>query len=369
MAQQIHSVRVRTGLEPRREPYWGTPIEKGRYLGFRKLDAATGTWIARLRDDDGRQRYRSLGQATREFDYTRAKKAAEAWFANVDAEVSDDAPTVAAVCREYVAELKADGRDRAKRDAEGRFKLYVYEDPIGKVRLDKLRASHVKNWRQRIPGSLANQNRNLTALRAALNLAVHNRRVNSARAIEWRSIKPHKHADKRREIFLDLKQRRALIAACNGALRDLVEAAALTGARPGELVKLKRSDFEARTGVIAFTGKTGPRRVPLSPAAVDFFKRVAKGKLPGATLLPRPDGEPWDRWFTEVREAAAKAKLPHGVTLYVLRHSWITEALRSGMSTLDVARLTGTSLQMIEKNYGHLVHDSARERLAGVTML
>ena len=29
----------------------------------------------------------------------------------------------------------------------------------------------------------------------------------------------------------------------------------------------------------------------------------------------------------------------------------------------------GTSLQMIEKNYGHLVAGSARERLAAVTML
>jgi len=34
-----------------------------------------------------------------------------------------------------------------------------------------------------------------------------------------------------------------------------------------------------------------------------------------------------------------------------------------------VARLTGTSVGMIEKHYGHLVADSARERLAAVVML
>ena len=183
-------------------------------------------------------------------------------------------------------------------------------------------------------------------------------------------MKVHKGADKRREIFLDLKQRRALIDACEGvALRDLVEGAVLTGARPGELVALKRSAFDSRTRVITFTGKTGSRTIPLSPAAVELFKRAAKGKTPNAPLLPRPDGEPWDRWFTEFKRAVTKAKLPSAVVLYTLRHSWITEALTSGMSTLDVARLTGTSLQMIEKNYGHLVHDSARERLAAVTML
>jgi hypothetical protein len=39
------------------------------------------------------------------------------------------------------------------------------------------------------------------------------------------------------------------------------------------------------------------------------------------------------------------------------------------MGTLDVARLAGTSLLMIEKYYGHLVSDAARLRLANVEML
>jgi hypothetical protein len=39
------------------------------------------------------------------------------------------------------------------------------------------------------------------------------------------------------------------------------------------------------------------------------------------------------------------------------------------MSTLDVARLTGTSLAMIDAHYGHLVAAAARERLAAVRML
>ena len=34
-----------------------------------------------------------------------------------------------------------------------------------------------------------------------------------------------------------------------------------------------------------------------------------------------------------------------------------------GMSTLEVAKLVGTSVMMIEKYYGHLVHATARERL------
>ena len=55
-----------------------------------------------------------------------------------------------------------------------------------------------------------------------------------------------------------------------------------------------------------------------------------------------------------------------GGSSLLLRHSWITTALTSGMSTLDVTRLVGTSLLMIEKYYGHLVVDAARLRLANV---
>lgn len=70
-----------------------------------------------------------------------------------------------------------------------------------------------------------------------------------------------------------------------------------------------------------------------------------------------------------MRAAAEKAGLPNGVCLYTLRHSFITQALMDGVSTLDVARITGTSLAMIEKHYGHLVMREARERLDRVKLL
>ncbi len=58
-----------------------------------------------------------------------------------------------------------------------------------------------------------------------------------------------------------------------------------------------------------------------------------------------------------------------GVCLYTLRHSFITQSLMDGMTTLDVARISGTSLGMIERHYGHLVMNAARERLELVNLL
>ena len=371
MSHEVHKVSVRNALTPRREPYWGPPLAEGRYIGVRKRSDGTCTWVARLRDDDGKQRYRSLGQAGDRFDYHAAKRTAEEWFAGFEADVHNAPLTVAQACREYVEDLKAEGRTGTAADADGRFRRTVYDNAIGKVVVEKIKTTQLKTWRNDLPGGKSSQNRYLNTLRAALNLAVRHRRVNPAVAERWKAVKPHSNADKRRSIYLDLKQRRALLKACDGAFRDLVEAAMLTGARPGELATLRRSDFDGRTGTITFNGKTGSRSVPLSPSALALFNRVSKGKHPSAYLLTQDDGKPWKRsdWDHLMRDARAEAELPSGTVLYTLRHSWITEALRSGMSTLDVARLTGTSLAMIQKHYGHLVAESARDRLADVEML
>jgi integrase len=363
----IRTKRARAELSPRRAPYF-VKITPRLSLGFR---AGAGTWIARLWDDERRNYdYRPLKDST---DYDEAVKAALAWTESRDEGIDDRPPTVTDIGKEYVKELR-DGQKRegAAYDAEVRFKRALYDDELGAMRLDKARTKHYMAWRNRVAGTPAAQERSWRTLRAALNLAVRNRRVSAAVEIEWRSVPALKAADGRRDLFLDRAQRRALIDACEGGLRDLVEAAAVTGCRPGELVKLKRGDFDARTKTLAVRGKTGERRMPLAPAAVALFERLAENKLPAAPLLMQDDGRPWTQtvvWSLGIRDAAKRAELPDGVVLYTLRHAFITEALRAGMSTLDVARLTGTSLPMIESHYGHLVAGDAAKRLAKVKLL
>ena len=146
-------------------------------------------------------------------------------------------------------------------------------------------------WRQGTGLSRCSQNRTMTALRAALNLAVQNRRVGADRAIEWRLVKQHSHAEGRRDLFLDLDQRWRLIDAAGGAVGDLIAAIAFTGARPGDLRKARRSQFDSRTASISFSAKGHPRTVPLPQAALPLFDRLAKDKLPNAWLFTRSDGE------------------------------------------------------------------------------
>jgi integrase len=371
MAQEIHKSKVRQALQPRREPYWGAPLARGRVLGFRKIDANTGSWVARMRNETGHKVYRALGYLAETFDFENAREAAQTWFRSQDAGVSNNEATITKACREYVEDRRREKGEGCAHDAEKRFERTVYDTPFGAIPLDRLRTPRIKEWREGLKLSKGTSNRTLTALKAALNLAVANRLVHPIAAREWADVKAYANATQRRSLFLDLRQRRRLLGTAEGALKDLMEAAALTGARAGELVGATRSQFDARLKTITLKGKVGARTIPLSPPALKLFKRLVKGKLPGAYLLTRDDGKPWGHsdWDELVRAAGTQAKLPAGVCLYTLRHSFITQAITDGMTTLDVARLCGTSVGMIEKHYGHLVADAARKRLAAVTML
>lgn len=371
MATEIHKARVRDALTPRREPYWAVGIEKGCHIGFRKIDAERGSWIARRRNEDGAKVYRSLGEVTAAFGYDDAVRSAREWFAQREAGVVSDDATVETICREYVEDRLREKGEACATDLRQRFARTIDGTPFGRLPVERLRTETIKRWRDGLEMARGSKNRTFTALRAALNHAVRNRRVSGNVAVEWRSIQQYRDADQRRTIFLDLDQRRRLIANADPAVADLITAVALTGARPGELVTARRSQFDERLGVITLSGKAGRRTVPLSPAAIAHFVQLSRSKLPGAYLLTRSDGKPWGHsdWDKLVRAAAAKAELPAGVVLYTLRHSWISEALAGGMSTLDVARLTGTSLAMIDAHYGHLIAAAARERLAAVRML
>jgi integrase len=370
MTLQIWKVRVRESLSARREPYWGPPLGEGKGLGMRKIDATQSRWIAKLRNDSGHHS-KVVGDVTAEFDYEKARDAALRWFRSYESGITDDAYTVEQACKDYVRDRMAEKGQDCAHDAEMRFTRTIYGKELGRKPLAKLWVSDIKKWRQGTQLSKSSQNRTMTALRAALNLAVQNRRIGADRAIEWQLVKQHSHAENRRDLFLDLDQRRRLIEAAGGAVGDLIAGIAFTGARPGDLRKARRSHFDVRTASIFFSVKNHPRTVPLPRAALPLFTRLAKDKLPNAWLFTRDDGKPWAHsdWDELVRAAAEKAELPRGVCLYTLRHSFITQALMDGISTLEVARITGTSLAMIEKHYGHLVMTQARERLEHVKLL
>ena len=69
-----------------------------------------------------------------------------------------------------------------------------------------------------------------------------------------------------------------------------------------------------------------------------------------------------------IAKAVREAKLPQNATAYTLRHSTITDLVTGGLPLLTVAQISGTSAEMIEKHYGHLIRDAAVEALASLAL-
>lgn len=214
-------------------------------------------------------------------------------------------------------------------------------------------------------------NRDMSALRAALNYAKSQDKVTSD--IAWaEELKPIEKAGRRRELYLDRDQRRALIAKASADLGAFLRGLAYLPLRPGALAALKVGDFDKRIHVLRVgTDKHGQdRKIRLPKATADFLAECSKDKLPAAPLFTRADGRPWDKemWKWPMKDAAKAAGLPPETVAYTLRHSVITDLVSEGLPTLTVAQISGTSVAMIEKHYGHFRSDGAADALAKLAL-
>lgn len=377
MPSRIDTSSGRKALEPRREPYWSR-VEAGAFVGYRKLSEGEGTWIARWRDESGKQRYQALGHHDH---YDAAVKAARRWFDQCR-EGAPDVVDVAEACRRYVEDRRREKGEATAGDAEGRFRRHVYQASIGKILLHELRASHLTDWRNGLVviddddeddpdaerRAKDSANRDLATLKAALNLAYRLGLVNATAA--WDRVQSFQKVAQRRERFLTVTERRKLLAAAPPAFTRLLRALLLTAARPGEIAAARVADLDG-AGLLTLQGKTGRRTIPLSPAALKHLVACAGKRPADAPLVTRDDGTAWrrDQWRDAMQETRKAAGLDEDVVLYTLRHAAITEMLVGGLDPLTVARIAGTSVAMIQKHYGHLVKDGIVAKLAAVKMV
>ncbi len=380
----LKSKTSRAALKPRREPYWHC-IGVGLYLGFRRTREGHGTWIARKLEAPGGKKYLlhshgALPDVRPEDAFDEASRMTQVWSGGVEAGATHRAVTVEEACTTYVDDLKTHKGDASAKDAAGRFTRLVYGKPIGAMQLGRLRAAHVRDWlNAQIDGddedlrrSKDSANRNLAALKAALNKALHDRSVATDQG--WRTVERFPGAGRRRERFLSRAERTALLAQCPPDLAAFVTAVLLTAARPGELAKANVVHFDSKRGTLALRGKTGGRTVRLSDAARKLLRKHAADKEPGDPLLTDAKSETdgrWnkDSWKVRFRAAVQSAGLPEDVVLYSIRHAGISEMIAQGIDAFTVAKLAGTSTQMIDEHYGHLDSERTRARLNAVKML
>jgi integrase len=153
-----------------------------------------------------------------------------------------------------------------------------------------------------------------------------------------------------------------------------------TGMRPSEWLAIEWRDVDRKAGVVLVErtcaygvtksyGKTARsrRRVPLSARALEALDQVPR-RLDVRLVFPGVRGGVVDlkHWRRAYWKPALEAAGIPSRRIYDLRHSFATWALDAGLSIFELARYMGTSVEMIDRTYGHLAQGaeaSARSKL------
>lgn len=401
MARTLRNAKIdtrssRIKLAERREPYW-TVLSAGCAVGYRR-GSNGGTWIARFRDEAGKQHYQSLGAADdlrdpdgrTVFSFPQAQDLARQYFAQKAREIagdfvaSDGPYTVTKALEAYFIERKRRGsKGLAKDQAAANTRIIP---TLGSIELNKLTTKRIRDWHGDLalaprlvrtgnikkkgkvveisaedPDTLrarrSTANRTLTVLKAALNYAFHEGRVANDDA--WRKTKPFREVDTPVVRYLSNDEQRRLVNACPGNFRDLVRAALLTGCRYGELVRMRVHDFDAGAEAITVReSKAGkPRHIFLTNEGLDLFEGLIAGKVGAALVFIRDDGNAWGPSHQQrpLEAASERGKIEPSVNFHILRHTYASSLAMNGVPMgVIAAQLGHADTRMTEKHYAHL---------------
>ncbi|MDA9795136.1 site-specific integrase [Paracoccaceae bacterium] len=148
-----------------------------------------------------------------------------------------------------------------------------------------------------------------------------------------------------------------------------------SGVRVGEMRNLKWDDVSSITSekgkhyVLRVSGKTGERDVVLNPYSDTYLKRIYDlrtselGHPPDPTeyvFISSKTGGPYTSFKTSFNNMLKYCGVPvekggMNRTIYSLRHFYGTQRLKGNINPYVLSKQMGTSVEMIEKFYGHIM--------------
>ena len=145
---------------------------------------------------------------------------------------------------------------------------------------------------------------------------------------------PFREADSARVRYLNADECRRLINACPEPLRGIVRGALLTGARYGELTRMRVSDFHHNSGTLLVRqSKVGKiHHVELTTEGPGFFHGITAGRDNTEFLFHR-DGALWEEMAatTSLVEACRAASVTPAISFHILRHTYASLMVMDGV--------------------------------------
>jgi integrase len=331
-------------------------------------------WGARWYDENGARSFQGgfgTRSAARAFVDSKVEEVAALRRGDPSAIRRREMPTLGELVDEYVGQHSAEAN--TIRTLKARLR-YATEGPKldgqggwKDLRIDRLTITEIGAWRRHLPERSAWAIHK--ALRQVLHYAVRAKLLDENVATKVPNPEP-----KRREVpsFASVNELETVGAELSPTFRPLPLFVGLTGLRPEEWLALERSDVDRSAGVVhvrrVYTdgqvklyGKQtrSLRTVPLPLRAAQALDELPP-RLDTRLLFPGERGghlnlHEWraDEWTPAVRAAGLEHRSP-----YALRHTYATFAIAAGVSLFELARFMGTSVEQIDKTYGHLLPDA-----------
>jgi integrase len=284
---------------------------------------------------------------------------------------SRSAPTIA----DLTARFEQDYIPRKRPSTQRVYRQQIAADilpALGKMKVAAVTHADVDAWHRKLSARApTHANRGLAVLSKMFSLAVR---------WGWRADNPCRGVERNQEP----KRHRYLsgdeLARLTTALAELPDAAAanavrlllLTGARRGELLAARWTDFKLEAGVWIKPGATTKQktehRVPLSEAACRLLAEIQEQAGDGEWLFPARGGGHRPHINGAWIALRGAADLPD-VHLHDLRHTYASVLASEGLSLPIIGALLGHTTANTTLRYSHLLDDPLRqatERAAAV---
>jgi len=259
--------------------------------------------------------------------------------------------TIAQVIKQYLlTEYKG---SRPKEQAQ---KLQYWCKHFGNKRASEITAADIDKGIGALPKHLKNAtiNRYVAAISVVLNYACRYYDL-SNNPVRHISPLPEKNSRTR---FLSNSEKTRLLGACMSSNWDklhlLVLLAITTGARKGELTKLRWSDidFDRQTAFVRTSKNGQPKVLPLTDSVIkelQLFNTKDNSLIFASTVKPDKPYCFTKPWYKALKDADIEDFRFHD-----LRHSCASYLAMNGASLLEIADVLGHKQIQMTKRYAHL---------------